>query len=190
MMAGELANILLRNRYALIPNGGALLDESATLDELLLALADEKLTLWVQMGHGVRPTVEGAESTEYLALAGTNRMMPQQLARLRLESTVVHLDCCLTGTTRWKGGGRFVGHPTAVLLAGASCVLSSVHALFDDTAAEFSARLYNKTLREQNPMSLGEALFQTQREMAMKYHDNPIVWATTVVWGNPWVQLT
>ena len=39
------------------------------------------------------------------------------------------------------------------------------------------------------PLPLGEALLQTRRDMADEHHDNPLVWATTVRWGNPWVRL-
>jgi CHAT domain-containing protein len=87
-----------------------------------------------------------------------------------------------------QGGGRFDGHPTAALIAGASCVLSSVHALWDDSAKEFSERLYGKALHPDQPLCLSAALLQTRREMAAN-DDNPLLWATTVLWGNPWARL-
>jgi tetratricopeptide (TPR) repeat protein len=38
-------------------------------------------------------------------------------------------------------------------------------------------------------MPLGEALLETRREMAKAHHNTPLVWATTVLWGNPWARL-
>ena len=164
-MAGELAKRLRQNGFTLIPSNAALFDDSATAQTVLATLADKGLHFWAQVGHGGRPTVNGAEGVEYLALADRDRLLPQQVARLRLPATVVHLDCCVTGTTRGRGGGRFDGHPQAALLAGASCVLASVHALWDDTAAEFSARLYGKALHAKTALPLGDALLQTRREL-------------------------
>lgn len=94
-----------------------------------------------------------------------------------------------SSTARTQGGGRFDGHPTAALLAGAACVLSSAHPLFDCYAAEFSDKLYAKALDHQTPLPLGAALLQARQEMAQEYADNPLVWAMTVLWGNPWARL-
>ncbi len=188
--ADLLAKELRRQGFSLIPHGGTLFNHSATAEAVLTALANEDLGFWGQMGHGSRPGGEDTERVEYLALAGTDRLLPQQVARLRwAQHPVVHHDCCVTGTTRGRGGGRFDGHPTAALLAGASCVLSSVHALWDDMAAEFSTRLYAKLLRARNPLPLGEALLAIRRAMAKAHHANPLIWATTVLWGNPWARL-
>jgi tetratricopeptide (TPR) repeat protein len=188
--ATALKDPLRRRGFCLIPHGDILLDEQANAEAILSALADEELIFWAQNGHGGRPTTEDAERVEYLALAGRDRLLPYSVARLRWKNApVVHQDCCVVGTTRGRGGGRFDGHPTAALLAGASCVLSSVHALWDDTAKEFSERLYGKALDAKNPFTLSDALLQTRREMAAAHHDNPLIWATTVLWGNPWARL-
>jgi hypothetical protein len=93
------------------------------------------------------------------------------------------------GARRALGGGRFDGHPTAALVAGASCVLSSVHPMFDRFAAELSDKLYAKALDREHPLTLGATLLQARQEMAREYADNPLVWAMTVLWGNPWVRL-
>ena len=87
----------------------------------------------------------------------------------------MHYDCCLVGATLAQGGGRFDGHTTAALLAGASCVLSSVHPVFDRYAAELSNKLYSNALDRKNPLPLGVALLQARREMAKEYLDNPLV---------------
>jgi hypothetical protein len=126
----------------------------------------------------------------YLTLAGDDQLPPQPIAHRRwAHHPVVHYDCCVVGTTLAQGGGRFDGHPTAALLAGASCVLSSVHPLFDKYAAAFSDTLYAKVLDPRQPLALGAALLETRQEMAAEYADNPLVWATTVLWGNPWARL-
>ena len=112
-------------------------------------------------------------------------------SRGRWRGCICLIQLC-TMSAAWlerRGGGRFDGHPTAALLARASCVLSSVHALWDDTAAEFNALFYSRVLDAKNPLPLGDALLETRREMAEKHRENPLVWAMTVLWGNPWARL-
>lgn len=184
--AQALAARLRQGGFQLLPNGEALLDAQATSDAVDAALG-EQFVLWAQMGHG---GWDADGRYLYLALAGNDKLSPQPIARRRwTHHPIVHYDCCVVGTTLAPGGGRFDGHPTAALLAGASCVLSSVHPLFDRYAAAFSDKLYAKALDRQHPLPLGAALLQTRQEMAREYAGNPLVWAMTVLWGNPWVQL-
>jgi hypothetical protein len=184
--AQGLAKRLRQRGFQLAPQGKALLDTEATAQAVAAAL-DKPFTLWAQMGHGGWDA-EGRYL--YLALAGDDKMPPQSITRRQwAHHPVVHYDCCVVGATLTPGGGRFDGHPTAALLAGASCVLSSVHPVFDRYAAEFSDRLYAKVLHPQHPLPLGAALLETRQELAAEYADNPLVWATTVLWGNPWAWL-
>jgi hypothetical protein len=156
-----------------VPNSGALLSEHATREAVLAALDSGGPALWAQMGHGGRPSEHGA--AEYSAMAGSDKLRPMDVARLRWTNhPVVHHDCCVAGTSRGRGGRRFDGHPGAALLAGASCVLSSVHPLWDDSAAEFSELLYHHALLKDQPLSLGAALVETRREMARRHRENPV----------------
>ncbi len=133
---------------------------------------------------------DAEEHSLCLLLAGDGKLSPQQIVRHHwAHHPIVHYDCCLVGATLPRGGGRFDGHPTAALLAGVLCVLSSVHPVFDRYAAEFSAKLYAKVLDSKNPLPLGAALLHTRQEMGQEYADNPLVWAMTVLWGHPWVHL-
>ena len=187
----DLARRLRASDFDLVlPNGKALSGKRATAAAVLEALGCEGLVYWGQQGHGARP--EDTQGSEYLVMAGKGRLYPRDLARLRLRGVVVHLDICVAGMTRPRGGGRFDGHPVAALRAGASCVLSSTHAIWDETAAEFSDRLYEWTLPKRKgslPHAFGDALLHTRRGMAAIHENNPTVWAAMVLWGNPWVSL-
>jgi hypothetical protein len=166
----------------LVPDETALLDAQATAEVVDAALADP-FVLWVHMGHG-----EWDEEGLYLALAGNSKYFPRSIARRQWSHhPIVHYDCCMVGATLAQGGGRFDGHSTAALVAGASCVLSSVNPLFDRYAAQFSEKLYANVLDRRQ--RVGAALLETRQEMAQEYADNPLVWAMTVLWGNPWVGL-
>jgi hypothetical protein len=39
------------------------------------------------------------------------------------------------------------------------------------------------------PFRCGQSRATSLREMAARYDNNPLIWATTVFWGNPWVRL-
>jgi hypothetical protein len=134
--ADQLATSLLERGFQLSPNDDPLLDDEGTREAVLKALESDRVALWVQTGHGSRS--DDGESAEYLCMAGLGRLYPDSVARARLLGTVVHYDCCFVGRTWAQRGGRFRGHPTAALKAGASCALSSVHPLWDDAAAEVS----------------------------------------------------
>ncbi len=161
--------------------------DEATGAAVLAALNDPGVRLWINLAHGIRGPAERGEGIELLALAGADTLDPREVARLDLHAGIVHNQCCYLGAARGRGGGRFDGHPTAALVAGASCVLSSAHPLWDDAAAEFSARLYHRLLFDGR--TVADALLTARREMAREWFDNPLVWATTVLWGNPYVTL-
>src|SRR5262249_48076569 len=130
--------------FRLAPGGEPLIDPEgvpssgfglrATRQAVLDGLGDEDLTLWISMTHGNRPD-EGRTGAEYLCLSGNDRLYPQEVACLKLPGTIVDHAACVVGTSRGRGGGRFDSHPNAALVAGASCVLASVHSIFDDKAA-------------------------------------------------------
>jgi hypothetical protein len=67
-------------------------------------------------------------------------------------------------------------------------VLASANPFWDETAAEFSHRLYAKLFDENEPQSVGDALLFTRREAAAAHEGKPFVWATTTLWGHPWVK--
>jgi hypothetical protein len=153
---------------------------------VLQTLQDEGLAYWGTMSHGGRPSGEDGDEAESICLSAGDKLYPQDVAGRRLPGTIVHHDCCVVGTTHGRGGGRFDGHPSAALFAGASCVLASAHPLWDDAAAQFSEHLYERLLEGQ---PVGSALLETRRALAGTSEDNPLLWATTVLWGNPWATL-
>ncbi len=190
-IANRIANELRRQGFSLLPHGGALIDDEEVtpsrgkvkLSSLLDGMT-EKLAYWGTMGHGA---LSGDEDVTYLALSGRDRLDPSQIAQQKLHGTFVHHDCCRVGATQGFGGGRYVGHPIAALAAGASCILSSVHALWDDVAAQFSEELYRRIFEG---AEVGAALMATRRVMARRIPESPWSWACTILWGNPWIKLT
>lgn len=159
-----LAVWLWQYGFQLVPHGVPLLPVTETA-------LHEPFVLWAQMNYGV---YDAEEHSLCLLLAGDGKLSPQQIARHHwAHHTIVHYDRCLVGATLPRGGGRFDGHPTAALLAGASCVLSSVHPVFDRYAAEFSAKLCAKVLDSQTPLPLGAALLQTRQEMGQRIRRQP-----------------
>ena len=182
-----------------VVGGEALVGTAATSGALQIGLRTPDLALWCHSGHGGRPTEH--EGAEYLCLAGEARFHPWEMRSFPLPGTVVHHDCCVAGTIRARGGGRFDGHPTAALAAGASAVLSSVHPLWDAPAGEFSVHFYHgllhprpadhlpTDLNQARAETVAEALLRTRRAMAAAHDGDPLIWATTVLWGNPWAVL-
>jgi tetratricopeptide (TPR) repeat protein len=182
--AKHVAERLRQRRYSFIPDDGPLLDNLATTEAFLTAF-EERPVFALYEGHGGSDDVG-----EYLAMAGPGKVRPQRMVRFGLSHhPAIHYDCCIAGTTRYSGGGRFDGHPSAVMLAGASCCLSSVYPIFDEPSREFTCRLYDKLLNEDHPATFGEALLQTRQEMAKAYGGNPLAWGLQIFWGNPFVRL-
>lgn len=180
--AKVLQKMLEREQYNVLPQ----MRTKATLDAWRDALTRNPV-LWVQMGHG---EWDPERKEMFLAYAGTGRLYAEELATYQLKGhPLIHLDTCVTGWTRGSGGGRYDGHSTAALLAGASCVLSSVHPMFDALAGQFSWRLYGKLLQSKRAATVGRALMETRNTMASDYNDNPLAWAMLVLWGNPNVTL-
>jgi tetratricopeptide (TPR) repeat protein len=190
-MANKLANELVHQGFSLLPYGTALIDNAdvkpsegkVKLSSLSEGMTEE-LAYWGTMGHG---GLSGGQAVAYLALSGGDRLEPSQVAQQKLQGTFVHYDCCSVGTTQGFGGGRYVGHPIAALAAGASCILSSVHPLWDDTAAQFSEELYRRIFGGDE---IGAALMATRNAIARQIPESPLSWASTVLWGNPWTKLT
>jgi hypothetical protein len=170
----------------LSPSGTALLDSEATAERLEAALASD-FAFYSHNGHGL---FDREGRCPYLALAGTDRLGPEAMAHWNWPNhPAVHLACCMVGGTLSRGGGRFDGHPTAALLAGAACVLASVQPLFDGYDSVFSRLIYQKVLDEESPSAFGDALLAARREMEERYPEEPLAWATTMLWGNPRARL-
>jgi Tfp pilus assembly protein PilF len=178
-LAQALCHELSRSGYA--PR--MLIGAAATSEAVVTELKSPGVGLWIHLGHGV--SREGA--ADYLALAGTDRLEPFAVARLALSSAVVHVLSCHSGLVHGRGGGRFDGHPVAALVAGASCVLSSAHVLWDDAAAVYAARLYDRLLGGHE--AVGAAVLAVRGELAESSGGNALSWAPTVVWGDPWATL-
>jgi hypothetical protein len=176
--------------FTLLPKGKALAHDR-TKAKILQTLADPELSLWVQIGHGERIKEDGAV-IEFLRLSNEERILPQDLTNVSnlLQGTAVYHDCCITGRARSSGGGRFEGFPTAVLKAGASCLLTSNYPLWDDAATRFSLQFYSHVLSTSPARDLGAALMQTRRDIFTEFGGNLLVWASLVPWGNPWVRLS
>jgi CHAT domain-containing protein len=158
----------------------AAVGERATLPVMRKWLEQGDLGLLVFSGHG---------DALALALEGRDVFTVEDMRGMKWQGgPLVHLDCCLAGVNRSIGGGKFIGMPVAMLQSGASAVVASAHPLYDGHAAFFARVLYDRMLDAVHPLGVGEALLAARRETHAEF-GNPVHWATTVLWGNPTVQL-
>jgi len=167
-----------------------LVGRDATEESISTALRREQPRLWVYAGHG--------EPRTLLVAAGNcgNKGFVSQKSVADMawhNEPLIHFDCCFAGHILGSGGGRFEGLPTAALLAGASTVVSSAYPLYDKPAADFSKYFYDALLPREAftiaPCNVGRALLQARQKIHKEYGGNPVLWATTEVWGNPWACL-
>ena len=194
--AEETSRRLAAHGYRFVPDGIPLIDPpglsvapaacQASLDTVRAGLASEDLALVVATCHGGPPS-DGRNGEVALKLSKGGELLSEHIREVRFPGTIIHEDCCLTGVVFGHGGGRFTGHPPAALQAGASCVLASAHPLWDAPARHFSSVLYALLLDRRE--TVGDALLAARRALAKEHPDNPLVWATTVLWGNPFVTL-
>jgi tetratricopeptide (TPR) repeat protein len=162
-----------------------LIGKDASEQAVCRELTTNHPALWVYAGHGEKQS---------LVLANEDFLPQDKVANQKWQSQpLAHYDCCYSGDILARGGGRFEGHPTAALFAGASAVLSSAHLLRDKTASDFSRHFYEAlfagTSMPGNRTDVGSAVLTARRRIHSAYGQNPLLWATTVLWGNPWVQL-
>jgi len=183
-----LSGMLQSRKFSLRPDGSCLLNEAADRKRVISALSSDSVQFFGYMGHGGVSRNQDGEATEYLALAGDDRLFPTDVPQLNLTGTMVHLDSCVSGTMRGKGGGRWDGFPAAVMFAGASCVLSTAHPVLDTESQGFGETLCKKLLGDAGRFQAGEALLNTRREMAAA-GVSPLIWNTTAFWGNPFARL-
>ena len=154
--------------------------DRAVREFALERLHDSSLGLFVFHGHGGDGSI---------VLAGGERLQAANLeGRTWERHPFIHLNCCYAGASLGLGGGRFEGLPAACLRGGAGAVLASVHPLYDTSSAAFSLALYDALLRQ--GLTLGEALLEARRTIDSRYGGNSLLWATSVLWGNPYVRLS
>jgi hypothetical protein len=154
--------------------------DHATREWAIERLRDTRLGFFSFHGHGTGSTMEMAAS-ERVSLADLNGISWR-------GAPFLHLNCCRAGENWGWGGGRFVGLPAASLECGASAVLASFHPLYEQSAAAFSAELYDSLLNAGT--TLGVALLHARRKIHRDYGANPLLWATCELWGNPVIVLS
>jgi tetratricopeptide (TPR) repeat protein len=163
-----------------------LLTKGATTSSALdLLRRKQPLGLFTYMGHGAR-----VGGTSRLLFANSDTLHPADLNIGLRGGPLVHLDCCFAASTVGTGGGGFEGFPFAALDGGARAVLSSFHPLDDRVAGEFSVDLYDALLSpSKSHGEVGECLQMARLRSNERYGGNPFAWSTTLLWGNPWMQL-
>jgi CHAT domain-containing protein len=157
----------------------AILGEDATRDRVIGQLSNPLLSLFIFMGHG---------DLHELLLAGEDRFGLKDLASINWQNApFIHLDCCHTGIVQGALGGRFIGMPSAMIRCGAGAVLASYYPLYDQPAMIFSRALYDLMMKEKR--MVGEALLQARCKMHELSGGVPLYWATSILWGNPYIRL-
>jgi len=104
-----------------------------------------------------------------------------QIYQLRLNSKLVTLSGCETGTNEVTAGDDLVGLTRGFLYAGASSLLVSLWRVFDASTASFMKHFYSQlTSGSSLSDSWQHALLQTKAEWPHPYH-----WAPFVLIGTP-----
>lgn len=96
----------------------------------------------------------------------------------------VWLNTCELGQARYAGGGAIRGVAQAFLEAGSPAVIASLLRVEDRTSALLASRFYTNCA--QHPF--GEALRRSRQDLQSS-GVSPVLWATTVLMGDPRVTL-
>lgn len=91
------------------------------------------------------------------------------------------INCCLSGTLEYYGGGKFNGLPITLFKQGAEAIISCTYPIRDNPSKIFSLYFYEKLLEG---CSLGNAIM-----FARSKQKNPWDWGLHYLYGNPNLQI-
>jgi CHAT domain-containing protein len=110
-------------------------------------------------------------------------MSAREIARMRLRAELITLSGCETGLSRVEAGDELFGLVRSFIAAGSRSLLVSLWRVDDETAVDFSSRLYgswhSKTMM---PGSVSEAVRQAQLALFVE-HPHPAFWAPFILMG-------
>ena len=91
------------------------------------------------------------------------------------------INCCLSGTLEYYGGGKFNGLPITLFKQGVEAIISCTYPIRDNPSKIFSLYFYEKLLEG---CSLGNAIM-----FARSKQKNPWDWGLHYLYGNPNLQI-
>ncbi len=111
----------------------------------------------------------------------------EEIAALNLSKCdLVTLSACQTGLGRGLDGQGVIGLRSAILSAGARCILMSLWSIDDESSKELMKRFYSHLWKDPS-ISKVDALRQAQTEIqAIKEWREPRYWAGWVLAGDGW----
>lgn len=111
-----------------------------------------------------------------------------ELVSLKLnQCDLVTLSACQTGLGRGLDGQGVIGLRSAILAAGARCVLMSLWSVDDESSRELMKRFYSYLWKTDSDVSQVEALRRAQEDIrAIPRWREPRYWAGWVLAGDGW----
>jgi CHAT domain-containing protein len=108
-------------------------------------------------------------------------LQPFDIMGLKLNSDLVVLSACQSGSGRLEKGEGLMGFSSAFINAGANAVLSSLWSIPDRSATVFMDRFY---ARLAGGMTVGAALKLAKNDMLRSEYRHPRHWASFVLAGS------
>jgi CHAT domain-containing protein len=110
-------------------------------------------------------------------------MSAREIARMRLRAELITLSGCETGLSRVEAGDELFGLVRSFIAAGTRSLLVSLWRIDDETAVEFSSRLYGSWhSKTATPGSVSDAVRRAQLAL-LADHPHPAFWAPFILIG-------
>jgi len=91
------------------------------------------------------------------------------------------INCCLAGTLKYFGGGKYKGLSATLYKRGAKAIISCTYPIFDKQAKSFSINFYEKFSQGNN---VGDSIL-----FARSCQQKPWEWGLHYLYGNPYLRI-
>lgn len=91
------------------------------------------------------------------------------------------INCCLAGTLKYFGGGKYKGLSATLYKKGAKAIISCTYPIFDKQAKSFSTNFYEKFSQGSN---VGDSIL-----FARSCLQKPWEWGLHYLYGNPYLRI-
>ena len=153
----------------------------ATKTNILNIIEKDTTSLIHFIGHG---GIGSIYSNTYLQLSNEDNLYSHDLLSKKFSGNpLIFLNCCISGTEKYVGGGKFSGFVSICLENGAASIITSSFPVIDKSAEEFSILFYKNFLSEH---TIGESILNTRNAMKSQ---NPCNWGLYQLNGNPDLKL-
>lgn len=112
---------------------------------------------------------------------GLHRLSVRDILEMRVNSSLVILDACMSGSQRFSPGDEPMGFPTAFLLSGAGAVIASNWVVERNCASDFVTALVG--CWSSGSLTLGQAMREAYSHTKASY-PHPFHWGAFSLFGN------